>query len=220
MTFESQHAPEDTMQPNEPDIWAIISALGTFASGLGTVVLVGLALKGLNQWRAQLQGTTRYDLARRLAMLTLQFENEFSQARSPFTFPSESAGRPKVEGESESIAGTNNEYYARLQRLKPLSETMQKLTEAGWEAEIILGEDAPQFIQPFEECYRELAVGIRAHFENERRHAGRSQLSEAVYARQEELSNKVYYSGTGDTLSKKTHDATLAMKRYVQQFIK
>ncbi len=48
------------MPSNPPDIWSIFSALGTFASGLGTVLLVWLAVRGLNQWRAQLQGTSKY----------------------------------------------------------------------------------------------------------------------------------------------------------------
>ncbi len=125
------------MPSNPPDIWSIFSALGTFASGLGTVLLVWLAVRGLNQWRAQLQGTSKYKLAQRLGLLALQFKDQFSQARYARTFSNESFDRPTYPDEPEGFVQINNEHYARRQRLKPLSETIRKLIEAGWEAEII-----------------------------------------------------------------------------------
>ena len=114
----------------------------------------------------------------------------------------------------------NNEHYARRQRLKPLSETIRKLIEAGWEAEIILGEDATKYIQPFEKCFNDLTSAILIFFDQEKLFMSQPSLAEAMQARHTELRDKIYAIESHDPLGSEVDTATLAMKRYIQQFIK
>ena len=144
-----------------PEQW---SALGTMLTGWATVALVFVAFLGLRQWHAQLTGTSKYEIARRLALLGLQFRDEFIKARNPFTFAHESADRLRKESETKTEAQTNDEYYARRKRLAPLNETLTKMRATSWEAEIILDEDIQKYISPFEAIFGELYSAIEMYF--------------------------------------------------------
>lgn len=202
------------------------SAFGTVITGLATVVLVITAFLGVRQWRIQLTGTNKYDIARRLALLGLQFRDEFSQARSPLTFAQESADRSRREGETRDEAQINDEYYARRMRLKTPTETLQKMRATAWEAEILLGKDAQELVGPFEEALQDLISAIEMHFYYRHEDLKRSrtgiiiELPDDEKKKRNEFWRIVYRGGENDELSLKVNEATQYLKTYLQTFIK
>ena len=202
------------------------SAFGTGLTAWATVALAIAAFFGLRQWRTQLTGTSKYEIARRLALLGLQFRDECIRARSPGTFRYEYIDRPKDENESSEETRKNDEYYARRKRLVPLAETLNKMKTTSWEAEIILGNDVKRLVTPFEDILGELNLAIDKHFHYQQEYADMNfgkdlpDISEEEIRKRQKLWRTVYSSSKDDELNQELDEVTESLKQYLQTFIK
>lgn len=203
------------------DIWAILSSIGTLLAGIGTVGLMFLAVGGLRQWRAQLVGTSRYEIARKLAHFAVRWRSEMAQARSPLTLGHESMNRQRGSGESPEEAQIHDEYYARSERLKPVFDTMRNLESAGWEAEVILGPVVRQQIAEIEKVVTDYAWTMAYYFEDRLSalHNPREQLTPAQEEEAKISYRKVYGGGTNDPLAADINRAVDGLLTYLRQFI-
>ncbi len=129
------------------------------------IVAVVLAVRGLQQWRAELLGKAKYDLARTIVVLAYKFQDQLAYVRDPFTYTNESAGRVRGENETQTERGIRDEAYARGQGTLILQETTRNLRAARWEATITLGADIGQLISAIEEIYSDLMSAMRDYFD-------------------------------------------------------
>jgi hypothetical protein len=132
--------------------------------GLSAIVVAILGIVGLRQWKAELKGKTKFDLARQLAKTAMQYRDEVKRARNPFTYPGESIERKKGEDESREETQTLDENFARRNRLVPLQKSLGILYELGWEAEVLLDEQVSEHITQLENVFRDLYAAIDAYF--------------------------------------------------------
>ena len=147
------------------NIVEVIQILSDVMVGVSALIVAILGIIGLTQWKAELKGRSRYEVAKRLAFLALKYRELLQSARSPFTFPSEWASRPKGENESPQEGQILDEYYARAQRLKKVQEVLWQLLEASWEARVVLGPEVTDLVEPLERSFREITSCLDYHFQ-------------------------------------------------------
>jgi len=151
----------------QPWFVELISILSNACVGLSALTVAIIGIIGLRQWRAELKGKTKFEIARKMALLLFQYRDEYKRARNPFTFLGESAERKKDDAETQGEVQLLDEYYARRNRLVPLQETLRKLYEVSWEAEVVLDKEIGKFIQPIEDSFKELFTSIEAYFQTQ-----------------------------------------------------
>jgi hypothetical protein len=149
------------LQPWFVELITIISEIIVGISAIGVAVF---AFIGLQQWKIQLTGRTKFEVARKMAVLAFEFRDEYKRARSPMTLSGESSERQVAESETLEETNLLNEYFAHRNRLRPLQDTLRKLYETSWEAEIILDKDIGKFIKPLEKAFSELYASIESYF--------------------------------------------------------
>lgn len=164
--------PDHLFQPWFVELLSVVSNL---AVGVSAIFAAVLAFSGLRQWRAELVGRTRFDLARRIAKLAYQFQDQMHSARFPFTMPGEAANRERAEGESPELTAVEDEMFARFERLRPVRDTVRDLHEAGWEAEIALDPEVTRLIKRIEEVSVQARTAAYRHFGRAREAAKNNQ---------------------------------------------
>lgn len=148
----------------QPWFVELVSVISDIVVGLSAIVVAILAFWGLRQWKIELTGRTKFETAKKLASLAFEYRDRYKRARSMFTSPGEYIGREKGENETPEERDVLDQWYARQKRLAPLQETLRKLYETGWEAEIIIDKDISKHIKPFEAAFAELYTSIEAYF--------------------------------------------------------
>ena len=154
-------------------------------------------------------------------LLGFKLKAEFESARNIFTHAAEYASRPRQEREQADISTILDEWYARARRLEPLREDLVKITEASWEAEILMGEDLSKRISDTIEVYRrsyaELASAIYSHFETRR-----GEIRNAPFQNQEWLKglHEIIYARNHDDFYKNIEGATNKLKEALKEYVK
>jgi hypothetical protein len=142
----------------------LISVSSDIIVGLSAILLSVAALSGLTQWRSELKGKARLDMARRLAILGYQFRDQYLSARGMFTFSQEFTEREQLPDENADEARYRNEYFARIKRLRLLQETMRELYQATWEGEVVFDIDVESLIKPLAKSFNDLYVALDTYF--------------------------------------------------------
>jgi hypothetical protein len=148
----------------QPWFVELITIISEIIVGISAIAVAVFAFIGLRQWKIQLTGRTKFEVARKMAILAFEFRDEYKRVRSPMTLPGESSERQVAESETLEETNLLNEYFARRNRLRPLQDTLRKLYETSWEAEIILDKDIGKFIKPLEKAFSELYASIESYF--------------------------------------------------------
>ncbi|MGA2490538.1 MAG: hypothetical protein ABSF99_10220 [Anaerolineales bacterium] len=190
-------------------------------SNLAIAVAAVFGIVGLWQWRAELVGKTKFEAARKMILLALQFRDEYDRARNAWTYLAESASRKKSDNEHPGESFVLNEHYARWQRLQPLQETLRKLHEVSWEAEVLLSEDDARLIQPFETMYQDLFLAIDSYFEYLLEQA-KSPLRDIREGEGGQIKSwrKIIYGARGDEVSASVDNAANKVKRQLKKYIR
>ena len=203
----------------DSELVSLISNIVVGVSALGVAVI---AFFGLRTWRKELTGKAKFALARDVMLLGFKLKAHFEDARNPFTYSTESAGRSWQESESPGVSQVLNEWYARANRLKPLQENLIKIQEASWEAQILLREDSSKSISEAVTVYRrsfgELSSAISSYFE-ERKQEAKTGIPFKDQDWLREL-HKTIYARTGDDLSKQIEEATAKLESALQAYVK
>jgi hypothetical protein len=195
-----------------------ISVISNTLVGLSAVAVAIIGFIGLKQWRAELTGKTKFDSARKMAVLTFQYRDEFKRARNPFTFSGESAERQKGANETPDETNLLDEYFARRKRLAPLQETLRQLYEASWEAEILLDKDINMAIIPLENSFKELFASMEAYFQTRISQAKRK--GQNINDEWLQPHYKNVYGTADDEISKSIDTAANALVERLKSYIK
>ncbi|MCC6192081.1 MAG: hypothetical protein IT318_23880 [Anaerolineales bacterium] len=123
-------------------------AVGLAAIGTGVT-----AFFALRTWRAELEGKTQYDVARRLYGLARRYSFEFTRMQKALVQPSEWADRVHQDDEDPLTTANRNDHHARGMRAQQLVPILQELREAAWEADLVLMLDDATILKPFEDAW-------------------------------------------------------------------
>lgn len=200
----------------------LVSLLCDIAIGVAAVVVAFVGVFGLRTWRKELTGKAKFDVTRNVMLLGFKLKDDFQWATSPFTSSGESVGRPRKENESSSESAVLDEWYARQRRLQPMVEDLQKLQTAGWEAEILLGEDSKksvsEAVEIFRHTYGELASAIESYFEERHKEA----IGTSVDIAQGWLKElrRIIYSASGGDLLNRIDEAVAQLAFILKAYVK
>ncbi len=147
-----------------PDFVSVLGALGSLVGGLSALALVVLAWKGLNQWRAELKGRSKFELTQRIALAAFRFQRAFYDARISSGSPVEWSESQKDNNALPFQTSIVDEQQAKMKRLGPLQEILVELREVGWEAELILGKEMSGLLEPLEAAVGDFAIATRIYF--------------------------------------------------------
>lgn len=142
----------------------VTSILKDLFVAFSAVAGVVTAIVGFRQWRRELMGKEKFRIARKIAVLSLQFRDEFLRARSPLTFSGECATRQRDDNESPTETQLLDEWFARRKRLESLQQSLRMLRATSWEAEVVLNKDISKLLRPLEQAFTELWGAVEAYF--------------------------------------------------------
>ncbi|MFH0828569.1 MAG: hypothetical protein V1907_00080 [Candidatus Kerfeldbacteria bacterium] len=111
--------------PSLADIRDLVSSITT-----GLVAII--AIKGYGQWRQQIMGKSRYEVASALLTKIYKMQNEISFVRQPFV--------PIEEYPSKMSENASPEVYARSKRFSKLSNTFAEFEGKLFQARAVLGQ--------------------------------------------------------------------------------
>jgi hypothetical protein len=186
-------------------------------SALGAVII---GWRGLQEWKAELAGRAQFEAAKKLLKLAFQFREQFGIVRSPMTYATEYIGREKSEKETPTESSVLDEWYAKSERLKPLLETSAQMREASWEAEIVIGIDGDELIQPFRDVAKELSVAIRGYFDTNLMEARSSDPSRNLLPLEtkKQLHGEIY--GMNDDFEKGVDEGIETLKQRLEKHLR
>jgi hypothetical protein len=203
LTLVMTPSPASTGTPStaSPDFVQLALQITTIVAN---VLLSCAVIYGFKQWRAQLKGTTKYQIARKLVSLAFQFQVEFNSARLQRADPEE------LNESEKSRPFKDIEYDVRRRRLVPLRETLIELQATNWEAKSLL-EDTSELIGLFERFYKQLSDAIEVYF-----HPTAATIGVPL----DYLFPIVYATDNKDQLSSDLQDAVVKLADQMQKYLK
>ncbi|WP_286237973.1 hypothetical protein [Neptuniibacter halophilus] len=134
--------------------WTLIKDLITTVCAIGALLI---AVSGLSTWKSQLKGTSEYELAKKIMLLTYELQQEFGSVRNPMLRYS----WDKSQGLDAQI---NAEMEIYQNRLNSMHGKWAELQSARLEAKVIWGEESYASFKGLETVVRELHVAVTKHF--------------------------------------------------------
>lgn len=202
----------------QPWFVELISVLKDVCIGLSALVVAIIAFVGLNQWKKEMTGRTRYEIVRKMAFFAIEFRDKYKRARSYSTLFDSTFDRIKGENETLQEANLHDHYFAYRKRLEILQETLSKLYEASWEAETILDIDIGELVLPLEKGFSQLYISNESYFQRQLYMLRRTNNVDV----DDELISSHYdviYGTPNDNYSKKLDKATKALVDRLKTFL-
>jgi len=200
----------------------ILSIVRDVVLGLSAIAVAFFAWLGLKTWRRELTGRARFETARNMMRIGFELKDNFGWVRHPLTKSYEYADRTTQSEESDAESQVLNEWHAKTKRLNSVVESLNKIIEVQWEAEILLNEISVQSIkeaiQSYRESYGDLSSAISTYFEIRYDEAQTKEL----YKDPKWLRGlkKIIYSATNDDFSQKIDEATEKLSSALKQYVK
>jgi hypothetical protein len=199
------------------DSWGgVVSTLQAIAVGGAAVATALAARKGLKTWAEQLHGSTRYEVARRLARATYKLRDAMAFSRSPLVeaaeFPSGYSDRGNA---AENAQAWQHVFSARM---RPVLEAAREFDAEALEAEAIWGSSAASACKAMMRVVRELQVSMQAFVEDQSQ-AGRNFESDARFGQRMRAN---VFSGvqSDDALTQAISDAIAGIEAVVRPALK
>jgi hypothetical protein len=186
---------------------------------LSAIFVAGSAVYGVRQWKIELRGRARHELAIKAGVLALQFKQEFAVARGPYSSRDEAKDRIAELDESPGLAAVLDESHIRFKRLMRTSESLKALNRAGWEA-TVLGIDIENHIEELNRVYGSLYSDLLVFFEEKVRQVKQGPSAPLGLPHEElyELRTRIYHPG-GDELSQQVDTAVNEIKSCLKKYI-
>jgi hypothetical protein len=182
----------------------IITSLGV----LGTLVL---GILGLNTWRRQLRGTSRYDVARRAVLHAYKVQEAMEIVRNP------SMSLPKKDVDEGGQVSTEMKVYEA--RMGTLQERRAELKTVMFEARVLWGKEVDNCYKPLEQVIRNLRSEIWLHFWMKGAYAGPGATVDNNPARVKANDQVVYQVSDDDDFSMKVEAAVQQVVSFFEKHI-
>jgi len=150
---------------DELNVQELISMISDVVRGLSAMIVAILGFLGFSQWRRELSGKTKFQIARKLAILATKYRDKINYARSIITYSGESSDRKKEDSETTGEANILDEYYARQKRALEVRKSLRNLLVTKWEAEIVLDKDIEKYLLPLVKLDSEYQLSLEMYFE-------------------------------------------------------
>ncbi len=142
---------------------------GDVVLALSAVAVAFFAWLGLRTWRRELIGRARFETARNMMRLGFELTANFTRVRHNPTYAYEWADRVPREDETDAESKVLKECHARTKRGNLLSDSLNKIIEVQWEAEILFDEISAQSVRDavklYRESYVELSTAVAEYFD-------------------------------------------------------
>ena len=190
------------------------------ALSAGTVAIV--ALLGLRAWKKELTGKARFETANHMWRLGSEFSARVTGIRLFRPNPVEWTDRVPPQGESYRVSGVLNDRHAIDKRLISVRESLDKIIQVQWEAELLLSESSAQsvkeVVQSYGEIFLEIASAVVVLYDTRLREA----QTGVPCTDQEGLkkTEDIIYSSPNDDVSRKVEDATKKLASCLKQYVK
>ncbi|MFC1964748.1 hypothetical protein ACFLWG_01925 [Chloroflexota bacterium] len=143
------------------------------ALSAGTVAIA--ALLGLRAWKKELTGKARFETANHMWRLGSEFGARLTGIRLFRPRPVEWADRVPSQGETYRVTNVLNDRHAIEKRLISVRESLDKIIQVQWEAELLLPESSAQsvkeVVQSYGEIYLEIVAAVVVFFDTRFREA-------------------------------------------------
>lgn len=140
-------APETPVQENGMFLYAL-GCIEAIVVSLSAIIVAGVAVPGLWQWRRQLRGRTEYELARRFLRSAYRVRDAMALVRNPLGFQDPDKERANYE-----------------ERWANLVENLSELRMERAEAEVHWRESVRDALKPLYRCIGELRVSLSDYLE-------------------------------------------------------
>ncbi len=158
-----------------------------------------VALKGLEAWRAQMVGTSGFQVARDLMRAAYQMRMALQSVRNPWILPSEF---PEGYDPLKDAAGEGDQ-YAYAARWKSVEAASVDLNEAALEAEVLWGFEARETTNQLWRCRSKLFACVRQHVRHLNRGSGKPESEAAL---------SVLYNESGESPDEYTLELSSAIE--------
>lgn len=186
-----------------------IETLASILASIATVILAVTAIWALGQWRRELNGRAKVELARKVIHLSLKFNSAFEYVRFFATTEDEYIGRPRPDKpETPDEKHMRDQRYALFQRLEKSRQLLVELQECSWEAEAVFDESLDKFLEPYFKASREVQVAIIAAY------------SENIKGQSMKDYTEIIYSSGNDEIAQSVKAATDKLKTHMKRYLK
>jgi hypothetical protein len=205
----AQAAMQPAVTSPRPSYIEVLAVVPDWITALGVACGLWIAWKGLETWRAQLQGTTEYELARRLLRATYRVREEIGRVRHFYMDPvSEASSAAKVLGREITGEGGMNQaqMLAYEGRWKRLMDARTDFEVEELEAEV-LWPTAKADCRPLHLCMGKLYAAMRSYMRelqrpNDRRGAAERKYHEVVFDASEEDNPDAYAKSLAEAVER------------------
>ncbi len=142
--------------------WTLIKDI---LGSISAVVVVVLAFVGLNRWRDELRGRSKFQVARNILRQALEFRDAYDKARNPLYNQLEARQRIPDSNEPQEQKTLRDEYFVRSNRVSAMEQAFERFSLAVRDAEIFLDEDSKSILQPVDEARGELTGTLLAYYQ-------------------------------------------------------
>jgi hypothetical protein len=134
------------------------------------IIIAGLAIYGIREWKRQIKGKTNYEIARRYLRASLSLRNAILYVRNPFISVSEMQTALKEHGfeseEYKDTVKTNMAVYSR--RWKKVQDAWADLEAELLDAEVSWGTDAVNASNSLIGLTKELFAALQMYIDGHR----------------------------------------------------
>lgn len=192
------------------------------AVALSAVAVAYFAWLGLQTWRKELTGKARFETARNMMRAGFELEANIARLRRVAMYAYEWADRIPQADETDSESQVLNQWHAFTKRGNLVIDSLNKVIEAKWEAEILFDDTAIQtvrdVVKSYRESYAELSSAVSEYFDARLQEAKTGELlKEQEWLKQ--LHHEIHQTGE-DKISQKVSKATEKLSSVAKQYVK
>ena len=190
------------------------------ALSAGTVAIV--AVLGLRAWKKELTGKARFETANHMWRLGSEFSARLTGIRLFRPRSIEWADRVPSQEETYRVSEVLNDRHAIEKRLISVRESLDKIIQVQWEAELLLSESSAQsvkeVVQSYGGIFLEIVSAVIVFFDTRLREA----QTGVPCTDQEELkkTEDIIYSSPNDDVSRTVEAATKKLASSLKQYVK
>lgn len=194
-----------------------LPTLTGFATAFGTLLLGVAAIKGVNQWKAEIRGRTEFEAAKNYLRAAYYLRKELNYCRSPMISAQEFPdGYNPLEANARERYSAHAHVYSN--RWADVANAFVDLEAASLEAEVLWGKQVVALTAAIKKCVTRLRASMQASLRNIESD-GRNFQANPEFG--ERVEQDITYAGDeeGNELESLLTDAIRAIEEFTKQHL-